>query len=66
MDMVTWTDSLTQKGVYYNGIVDKCKLDEILKLHERETVPTFGTRSSHKVAKEDSLKTLSCEVNSAI
>ena len=65
MDMVTWTDGLTQKGAYCSGIEDKHKLDEILELHKRETVLTFGTRSNHRVTKDDSSKTLYCEVSSA-
>ena len=34
--------------------VDERKLQEVLELHKRDTVSTFGTRSSRRVAKNKS------------
>ena len=39
-----WTEGLSVAGLYYDGIVDEGKLDEVLELHKRDTVSTFGTR----------------------
>ena len=39
-----WAVGLQHKGLYYEGVVDG--LDELLELHKRDTVSTFGTRSS--------------------
>ena len=44
--MVEWQKELQQKGLYYEGITDGTRLDEILELHRRSTVSTFGTRRS--------------------
>ena len=43
--MVEWQKELQQKGLYYEGITDGTRLDEILELR-RSTVSTFGTRRS--------------------
>ena len=45
-----WTEGLSIAGLYYDGIVDGGKLDEVLELHKRDTVSTFGTRSSRRVS----------------
>ena len=45
-----WTEGLTVAGLYYDGIVDGDKLDEVIELHKRDTVSTFGTCSSHRVS----------------
>ena len=45
-----WTEGLSVAGLYYDGIVDEGKLDEVLELHKRDTVSTFGTRSSRRVS----------------
>ena len=37
--------------LYYAGIVDG-QLDEILEVHKRDTVSTFGTHSSRRVTKK--------------
>ena len=44
-------DGLTAAGLYYDGVVDESKLQDTLELHRRDTVRTFGTRSSHRVSK---------------
>jgi len=36
---------------YYEGIVDEEKIDEVLEFHRRDTISTFGTRSSCRVAR---------------
>ena len=41
-------------GLYYDGVVGESKLQEVLELHKRDTVSTFGTRSSRRVAKNES------------
>ncbi len=46
-----WSTSLERKGLYFEGIVDAAVLDEVLELHKRDTVSTFGTRSSRRVAR---------------
>ena len=47
----SWTQGLTRYGKYYTGIVEESNLDKILELHKRDTVSTFGTRSSRRVMK---------------
>ena len=44
MESPKWTEGLTVAGLYYDGIVDGDKLDEVIELHKRGTVSTFGTR----------------------
>ena len=46
-----WSDGLTAAELYYNGVVDESKLQDTLELHKRDTVSTFGTRSSCRVSK---------------
>ena len=46
----TWTEGLTTAGLYYDGVVDGDKLENVLELHKRDTVSTFGTRSSRRVS----------------
>ena len=43
---VMWSRDLERKELYYEGIVDGTVLDEVLEHHKRDTVLTFGTRSS--------------------
>ena len=45
-----WSSDLERKGLYFEGIVDSAVLDEVLELHKRDTVSTFGTGSSRRVA----------------
>lgn len=45
-----WSNGLERKGLYFEGIVDSAQLNEVLELHKRDTVSTFGTRSSRRVA----------------
>ena len=47
-------ESLSVAGLYYDGVVDERKLQEALELHKRDTVSTFGTCSSRRVAKNKS------------
>jgi len=49
--MAKWTEGLQKCGNYYEGIVDKAKIYEVLEVHRRDTVSTFGTRSSCRVAR---------------
>ena len=50
MESPKWTEGLTVAGLYYDGIVDGDKLDEVIELHKRDTVSTFGTRSSRRMS----------------
>ena len=45
-----WSEDLEKAGLYFEGIVDSALLDEVLELHKRDTVSTFGTRSICRVA----------------
>ena len=47
--MALWTDGLSSFGKYYAGIVYEKRLAEVLEVHKRATVSTFGTRSSRRV-----------------
>jgi len=44
----SWAESLSVAGIYYDGGVDESKLQEVLELHKRGTVSTFGTRCSQE------------------
>ena len=48
--MAEWTVGLTKYGNYYSGIVEENKIDQLLELHRRDTVSTFGTRNSCRAA----------------
>ena len=54
--MASWAKGLTRYGQYYAGIVDESQLDGVLELHKRDTVSTFGTRSSRRVTKKTPIK----------
>ena len=41
-----WAEKLQKHGNYYEGIVESDKVDHILELHKRETVTSYGTRTS--------------------
>ena len=49
--MVKLTEGLQKCGNYYEGIVDEAKIDEVLEVYRKDTVSTFGTRSSCRVAR---------------
>ena len=55
-----WAAGLSVAGLYYDGIVDENKLQEILELHKRDTVSTFGTRSSRRVSSNSKSVKTSC------
>ena len=44
--------SVSSCGLYYDGILNQKQLEEVLELHKRDTVSTFGTRSSTRVSSE--------------
>ena len=54
MAHLRWAEGLSVAGLYYDGVVDESKLQEVLQLHKRDTVITFGTRSSRRVARNES------------
>ena len=45
-----WTEDISIAGLYYDGIVDRGKLNEVLEPHKRDTVSTFRTHSSLRVS----------------
>ena len=47
----SWAEGLSVAGLYYDGVVDETRLQEVLELHKRDTVSTFGTRCSRRVSK---------------
>ena len=48
-----WAQGLTANNLNFEGIVDGDMLENILELHKRDTVSTFGTRSSRRVTRKD-------------
>ena len=54
MTAPSWSEGLSAAGLYYDGIIDESRLQDILELHKRDTVSTFGTRSSRRVSSEAS------------
>ena len=40
MESPKWAKGLTVAGLYFDGIVDGDKLDEVIELHKRDTVST--------------------------
>jgi len=46
-------EGLSVAGLYYDGVVDETRLQEVLELHKRDTVSTFGTRCSRRVSKTE-------------
>ena len=53
-----WAEGLSAARLYYDGVIDDCKLQDTLEHHKRDTVSTFGTRSSRRVS-TDAQKVLS-------
>ena len=51
MSVPNWAEDLFVAGLY-DGVVDECNLQGTLELHKRDTVSTFGTRSSRRVSKD--------------
>ena len=54
----SWSKGLKRSGLYYESIVDDC--NQVLELHRRSTMSTFGTRTSYRaqsksVSEEDTL-----------
>ena len=41
-----WRTGLHQRGLYFEGTVDGSDFNSVLEVHKRDTVSTFGTRSS--------------------
>lgn len=68
MTTSTWKDGLSRAGLYYDGIIEESKLQDILELHKRDTVSTFGTRTSRRVnnINNSTLKELDPKSNTTI
>ena len=45
-DYQSWTHGLKRVGLYYSGFVDN--LEDVLEMHRRSTLTTYGTRTSKK------------------
>ena len=45
----SWTSGLQRNGEYYEGVVSS--LDDCLEAHKRETITTWGTRTSSSNSK---------------
>ena len=43
---------LSAAGLYYDDVIDESKIQDTLELHKRDTVSTFGTRSSCRVSRD--------------
>ena len=52
MTALSWSEGLSAAGLYYDGIIHESRLQDIFELHKRDTVSTFGTRSSRRVSSE--------------
>lgn len=46
--MDDWTKNLKQSGLYYEGWVDD--VEQVLDIHKRATVTSYGTRRSSTVS----------------
>ena len=44
-----WARQLKRRGLYFEGLVDSDDLETILERHRRDTVTSYGTRTSSKV-----------------
>ncbi len=52
-----WFEGLIANNQHnYEGIVNEERLGNILELHKRDTVSSFGTRSSRRVANNGSVQ----------
>ena len=64
----SWSKGLKHSGLYYEGIVDDCH--QVLELHRRSTMSTFGTRTSYRAQSksfgEDSKENKDSKVTVAI
>ena len=47
----TWALGLRAGNLYFEGIINGDLLESTLELHKRDTVSTFGTRSSRRTGK---------------
>ena len=52
MSCPRWAEGLSVAGLYYDGVIDGCKLQTTLELHKRDTTSTFGTHSSRRVSRD--------------
>ncbi len=48
MPSADWTAGLKRSGLYFEGVVDGSSLNTVLEAHKRDTVSTFGTRTSSR------------------
>ena len=45
---VDWRAGLKRSGLYLEGIIEDSSLNAVLEAHKRDTVSTFGTRTSSR------------------
>ena len=48
-----WRTGLHQRGLYFEGVIEKSNFDSVLEAHKRDTVSTFGTRTSRTNDKQE-------------
>ena len=48
-----WARQLKRRGFYFEGLVDSDDVETILEGHRRDTVTSYGTRTSSKVTADD-------------
>ena len=61
MEKSPWSTGLSRIGQYYEGIVEN--VESTLELHRKDTVTTYGTRTSFKSTKSDDNKENDCNRN---
>jgi len=54
MEKSSWSSGLARIRQYYEGIVEN--VESILELHRKDTVTTYGTRTSFKSSKSNNDK----------
>ena len=58
MEKSPWSTGLSRIGQYYEGIVEN--VESTLELHRKDTVTTYGKRTSFKSTKSDDNKENDC------
>ena len=48
-----WARQLKRRGFYFEGLVDSDDVETLLEGHRRDTVTSYGTRTSSKVTADD-------------
>ena len=51
-----WAHGLTDNNLNYEGVIEGEMLEKTLELHKRDTVSTFGTRSSRRATTSNTIE----------